>query len=147
MANDLLMIDVIAQNIKKVIKQHNDKYFIKLYDSVISLVRGQYGFNVLPTEFNTREFTDLSSLPDIKLEMFCYYTMEPEQERDSQWVVFLTSLNEIRTSLLTHINIPSPLATVKIDVNFHDDLLDMKAGNRALNCVMSFTYQKYATNT
>ncbi len=147
MANNLLLIDTIAQNIKAQINLVDTKYFVKLYDTTIKLNRGKYGFNVLPTEFLTREFTSVSSLPDIKLDMFCYYTMDSEEERDKQWTIFLTAMNSVRDPLLARANIPSPLATVKIDVNFHDDILEQKTGNRAINCVMSFTYQKYALDT
>ena len=144
MANNLLLIDTIAQNIKAKINLLNTKYVTKLYDTTIKLTRGIYGFNVLPTEFITRDFTGSSSLPDMTLDMFCYYTMDQEEERDKQWIIFLTAVSAIRDSLLLKANIPSPLATVKIDVNFHDDILEMKTSHRAINCVMSFTYQKYA---
>ena len=147
MANDLSLIDTIAQNIKTEIGVLDTQYVTKLYDTTISLVRGKYGFNVIPIEFITREFTDVSSLPNIRLDLFCYYTMKSDEVRDQQWSVFLGVLNTIRNTFLTKAKIPSPLATVKIDVNFHDDLLDIKAGTRAINSVMSFIYQKYALNT
>ena len=79
--------------------------------------------------------------------MFCYYTMKADEKRDAQWAVFLGVMNTVRNVFLIKAKIPSPLATVKIDVNFHDDLLDIKAGTRAINCVMSLTYQKYAVDT
>ena len=146
MTNDLLLIDTIAQNIKTEITALNNAFQTKLYDTTISLVRGKYGFNVIPIDYITREYTDVSSLPNIRVDLFCYYTMKAEEKRDEQWTVFLHTMNKVRNILLTKAKIPSTLATVKIDVNFHDDLLDIKAGTRAINCVMSFTYMKYALN-
>lgn len=144
MANNLLLIDIIAEKIKVELLKLDIKYFVKLYDTTIKLTRGIYGFNVLPTEFLTREFSSSSSLPDILVDVFCYYTMDTEEKRDEQWLVFLKAISAARDALLLRANIPSPLATVKIDVNFHDDILEMKTSHRAINCVMSFTYQKYA---
>ncbi len=144
MANNLLLIDTVAQNIKAQLNLLDTKYFTKLYDTTIKLTRGTYGFNVLPTEFITREFTGSSSLPDLMIDMFCYYTMNEDEERDKQWTIFLTAMSAVRDALIKKTNIPSPLATVKIDVNFHDDILEMKTSHRAINCVMSMTYQKYA---
>jgi len=146
MTNDLLLIDTLAQNIKTKIAAINAAYVTKLYDTTISLVRGKYGFNILPTEFSTREFSGVSSLPDILLDMFCYYTMNANEVRDTQWTTFLGVVNSVREALIVKAGIPSPMATVKIDVNFHDDILEQKTGSRAINGVMSFTYKKYAYN-
>lgn len=147
MANNLLLIDTIAQNIKTQITAVNAVFITKLYDTTLKLERGKYGFNVIPTEFITREFTDVSSLPTIMIDMICYYTMNPSENRDTKWTTFLTDISAIRDKLLSKANIPSPLATVKIDVNFNDDIHDARLSNRAINCIMSFTYQKYALDT
>lgn len=147
MTNDLSLIATIADNLSSVITGLDADYNVKLYDTNISLVRGKYGFNVLPTDFITRDFTDNSSLPDIMIEMFCHYTMDSKDIRSAKWLEFLNKLNAIRNALLQKTNIPSPLATVKIDLNFNDDLLDSRIGGRAINCVMRFTYRKYAYNS
>jgi hypothetical protein len=144
MPNNLLWVDTIAQNIKAKLFELNAKYYTKLYDTTVKLTRGVYGFNVIPMEFITRELSSTSSLPDIKVDMFCYYTMESSEDRSKQWLEFLKAIDAVRDALLPRAAIPAPMATVKIDVNFHDDLLDMKMKLRAINCVMSFTYQKYA---
>ena len=147
MANNLLLIDLAAQNIKTQITALNAEDITKLYDTTLDLVRGKYRFNVIPMDFITREFTDVSSLPNITIDMICYYTMENSELRDAQWLVFLTRISAIRDALLVKANIPSPLATVKIDVNFNDDIHDIKLARRAINCIMSFTYFKYALDT
>ena len=82
MTNDLLLIDTIAQNIKTEITALNNAFQTKLYDTTISLVRGKYGFNVIPIDYITREYTDVSSLPNIRVDLFCYYTMKPEEKRE-----------------------------------------------------------------
>lgn len=147
MANSILLIDTLAQNIKARLTVINAEYVTKLYDTTLELNRGKYGFNVIPMDFITREFTNVSSLPNITLDMICYYTMEANEEPEKQWKVFLTDISTIRDSLLIKDNIPSPLATVKIDVNFNDDIHDIKLARRVINCIMSFTYQKYALDT
>lgn len=147
MANNLLLIDTITENIKTRLTALNPEYLIKLYDTTLDITRDKYGFNVLPIDFITREFTSESSLPNINIDMICYYTMSADEKRDTQWKIFLTDISAIRDDLLAKVNIPSPLNTVKIDVNFNDDIHDIKLSRRAINCIMSFTYQKYAFDT
>lgn len=146
MTNDLRLIDTIVQNAKNKIESINDAYDVIIYEGTVKMKRGLYEFSILPIEFITREFTSVSSLPDIQVDIFCCYTLDTNEVRSDKWIPFLNIVDRVRNDLLIKENIPSPLSTVKVDVTFNDDLLDAQSSHRVINCILSLFYEKYALN-
>ena len=148
--NGIVEIKVIENKISeklnemKTRSQNPIKLEYKPYDYKLHIVRKEYGFNLLPTRLTTRDFTSESSLPNLSLDLICYYTLDSEEVRSESYPKFLDVLDELRTYFLRRNNIPNPLNTVKVDINFNDDLLEVKTRNRVLNCIMQFTYRMYA---
>ena len=141
--NSLQAMRILIGNASTVISNLDNTYVVKPYSQVSELKRGQYSVNIVPDNITTRDLTGSRSLADITIYVVFYYVMDSNDVYSEKWDGFLDKADEILDSLYQKENIPEPVTTVKIGIEFDNSLVN-DARYNLISVVMSCEYNKFA---
>ena len=140
--NSLSQLDKCINKLSDIVKSENSDYNIVHYDLEIDISRGEYGFNIMPRNIITREFTGELSLPNIMIDVFCYYILDANEKSNVAWSSFMVKMNDILNKINTKESLPDGVSTVSVDIEFDNPLIDKE---KLISLTFKCEYKVFAT--
>ncbi len=143
MANTTLT--VLNNQINKlydVVKNLDNDYSIRLYTPEIEVIRGKYGFNILPQNIITREFSGENSLQNLTIFLYMHYDLEADDKFQPAWILFMPRAELILNAIYDKTNFISGISTVSVDTAFDNPLIERE---RRIDVTLQCEYKMFAT--
>ncbi len=140
--NSLTHINDIINKDYDVIKALDNDYTIETYTPELIVKRGKYGFNILPQQIITREFSDTLSLPNLLIDIFMHYDMEAEDNFKDAWTEMMTRGNTLLQALYNKQNFINGVSTVTVNIAFDNPIIEKE---RMVSLTFQCEYKIFAT--
>ena len=140
--NSLTHINDIINKDYDVIKALDNDYIIETYTPELTVERGKYGFNILPQQIITREFSDTLSLPNLLIDIFMHYDMEAEDNFKDAWTEMMTRGNTVLQALYNKQNFINGISTVTVNIAFDNPIIEKE---RMVSLTFQCEYKIFAT--
>ena len=133
--------DIINKNYD-VIKALDNDYIIETYTPELIIERGKYGFNILPQQTITRDFSDTLSLPNLLIDIFMHYDMEADDNFKDAWTKMMTRGNTLLQALYNKQNFINGVSTVTVNIAFDNPIIEKE---RIVSLTFQCEYKIFAT--
>ena len=140
--NVLTHIDDIINKNYDVIKALDNDYLIETYTPELIVERGKYGFNILPQQSITREFSAVESLPNLLIDIFMHYDMEADDKYKTAWSDMMTRGNAILQALYDKTNFIIGVSTITVNIAFDNPIVEKE---RMLSLTFQCEYKIFAS--
>jgi len=140
--NSLTHIDNIINKDYDIIKTLDNDYIIETYTPELTVERGKYGFNILPQQIITREFSGSLSLPNLLIDIFMHYDMEADDNFKDAWAEMMTKGNALLQALYDKQNFINGVSTVTVNIAFDNPIVEKE---RMINLTFQCEYKIFAT--
>ena len=138
-------LTVLDQQLNKlydaIIALDND-YEIVTYTPEIKVIRGKYGFNILPQDIFRRVFSGQNSLKNLVVFVYMHYDLEADDQYIPRWQEFMIRGQAVLSAIYDKTNFIDGISTVDVDVAF-DNIVAEKL--RRISITFQCEYKMFAT--
>ncbi len=140
--NVLTHVDDIINKDYDIIKALDNDYTIETYTPELIIERGKIGFNIIPQQTITREFSAANSLPNLFIDIFMHYDMEADDNFKDAWKDMMTKANTVLQALYDKQNFIDGVSTVTVNIAFDNPIIEKE---RIVSLTFQCEYKIFAT--